>query len=85
MSEVSSNAKIESAHFIGIGGAGMSGIALVLHERGCKVTGSDLKHSHYVRELEAAGISADLIRLSCGIEDAADLIADIDQALAAVE
>ena len=35
-------------------------------------------------ELEAAGISADLIRLSCGIEDAADLIADIDQALAAV-
>lgn len=36
-------------------------------------------------ELEAAGISADLIRLSCGIEDAADLIADIDQALAAVE
>ena len=36
-------------------------------------------------ELEAAGISADLIRLSCGIEDAADLIVDIDQALAAVE
>ena len=36
-------------------------------------------------ELEAAGISADLIRLSCGIEDAAALIADIDQALAAVE
>ena len=36
-------------------------------------------------ELEAAGISADLIRLSCGIEDDADLIADIDQALAAVE
>ena len=36
-------------------------------------------------ELEAAGISADLIRLSCGIEDAADLIADIDLALAAVE
>ena len=35
-------------------------------------------------ELEAAGISADLIRLSCGIEDAADLIADIDQALAQV-
>ncbi len=36
-------------------------------------------------ELEAAGITPDLIRLSCGIEDAADLIADIDQALAAVE
>ena len=36
-------------------------------------------------ELEAAGITPDLIRLSCGIEDAADLIADIDAALAAVE
>ena len=47
---------ITSAHFIGIGGAGMSGIALVLHERGCRVTGSDLKSSHYVRELEAVGI-----------------------------
>ncbi|WP_282191457.1 O-acetylhomoserine aminocarboxypropyltransferase/cysteine synthase family protein [Adlercreutzia caecimuris] len=35
-------------------------------------------------ELEAAGITPDLIRLSCGIEDAADLIADIDAALAAV-
>ena len=46
----------KSVHFIGIGGAGMSGIALVLHERGCKVTGSDLKESHYVRELEAAGV-----------------------------
>ncbi len=46
----------ESAHFIGIGGAGMSGIALVLHERGYTVTGSDLKASRYVRELEEAGI-----------------------------
>ena len=37
----------KSAHFIGIGGAGMSGIALVLHERGYVVTGSDLKTSRY--------------------------------------
>ena len=36
-------------------------------------------------ELEACGIAPDMVRLSCGIEDAADLIADIDQALAAVE
>ena len=46
----------KSAHFIGIGGAGMSGIALVLHERGVAVTGSDLKRSRYVRELLRAGI-----------------------------
>jgi len=32
-------------------------------------------------ELAAAGISADLVRFSCGIEDAEDLIADIKQAL----
>lgn len=32
-------------------------------------------------ELEAAGVSADLIRLSVGIEDAADIIADLEQAL----
>ncbi|MBQ8696777.1 MAG: O-acetylhomoserine aminocarboxypropyltransferase/cysteine synthase, partial [Clostridia bacterium] len=36
-------------------------------------------------ELAAAGVGADLIRLSCGIEDAADLIADIDNALNAME
>jgi O-acetylhomoserine (thiol)-lyase len=34
-------------------------------------------------ELAAAGVSPDLIRYSCGLEDAADLIADIDQALSA--
>jgi len=33
------------------------------------------------QELIAAGISGDLIRLSCGIEDAEDLISDIKQAL----
>ena len=32
-------------------------------------------------ELAAAGITPDLVRFSCGIEDAADLIADIQQAL----
>lgn len=46
----------KSAHFIGVGGAGMSGIALVLHERGFKVTGSDLKTSRYVRQLARAGV-----------------------------
>lgn len=44
------------AHFIGIGGAGMSGIALVLHERGFTVTGSDLKTSRYIRQLTRAGV-----------------------------
>jgi O-acetylhomoserine (thiol)-lyase len=32
-------------------------------------------------ELAAAGITPDLVRFSCGVEDAADLIADVEQAL----
>ncbi len=35
-------------------------------------------------QLAAAGVSADLVRLSCGLENADDLIADIDRALAAI-
>ena len=56
MATTSQKLPFSRVHIIGIGGAGMSGIALVLHERGCTVTGSDLKSSRYVRELEAAGI-----------------------------
>ena len=36
-------------------------------------------------ELAAAGVSEDLIRISVGIENIADIIADVDQALAAVK
>ena len=35
-------------------------------------------------QLKAAGVSSDLMRLSVGIEDAADIIADIEKALKAV-
>ena len=35
-------------------------------------------------QLEAAGIPAGLIRMSCGLEDKEDLIADLEQALASV-
>ena len=35
-------------------------------------------------QLEAAGIPAGLIRISCGLEDKADLIADLSQALDAI-
>ena len=56
MRNQSATTEFRAVHFIGIGGAGMSGIALVLHERGFKVTGSDLKASSYVRGLEDAGI-----------------------------
>ena len=35
-------------------------------------------------QLVAAGVGPDLVRMSCGLEDSRDLIADIDQALAQV-
>jgi UDP-N-acetylmuramate--alanine ligase len=44
-------------HMIGIGGAGMSGIAEVLKSRGHEVSGSDLKESAYTRRLGEAGIT----------------------------
>ncbi len=47
----------QPVHFIGIGGAGMSGIAVVLATLGVEVTGSDLKTSRYTRRLEEAGIT----------------------------
>lgn len=44
-------------HLIGIGGAGMSGIARVLLQRGNHVTGSDLRDGRAIAELRALGAS----------------------------
>jgi UDP-N-acetylmuramate--alanine ligase len=43
-------------HFVGIGGAGMSGLALVAKALGAEVTGSDQSDSPYCERLRAAGI-----------------------------
>jgi UDP-N-acetylmuramate--alanine ligase len=43
-------------HFIGIGGAGMSGLALVCARLGATVTGSDRSDSSYTERLREAGI-----------------------------
>jgi UDP-N-acetylmuramate--alanine ligase len=43
-------------HFIAIGGAGMSGLALVCRKLGAEVSGSDRAESSYVERLRAAGI-----------------------------
>jgi UDP-N-acetylmuramate--alanine ligase len=43
-------------HFIGIGGAGMSGLALVCARLGATVTGSDRADSSYMERLRAAGL-----------------------------
>lgn len=46
---------MERPHFIGIGGAGMSGIAKILTQRGAKVAGSDAKESGTAEALRALG------------------------------
>jgi UDP-N-acetylmuramate--alanine ligase len=43
-------------HFIGIGGAGMSGLALVCSRLGATVSGSDRADSSYLRRLRDAGV-----------------------------
>jgi UDP-N-acetylmuramate--alanine ligase len=43
-------------HFVAIGGAGMSGLALVAHRLGAAVSGSDRSESAYLDRLRAAGL-----------------------------
>src|SRR5437867_13251603 len=47
--------KIQHIHFVGIGGAGMSGIAEVLLTLGYHVSGSDLHESESIRRIRALG------------------------------
>ncbi len=45
-------------HFVGLGGAGMSGLALIALRLGALVTGSDRADSPYLARVRAAGIDA---------------------------
>ncbi|MEI7884802.1 MAG: UDP-N-acetylmuramate--L-alanine ligase [Clostridia bacterium] len=47
--------KLEKFHFIGIGGSGMSGLAKILLEMGCKVSGSDITLSETTDNLTKLG------------------------------
>ncbi len=47
---------IKHIHFVGLGGAGMSGIAEVLHNLGYVISGSDLADSATLKRLAALGI-----------------------------
>lgn len=49
------NIDLTRTHMVGIGGAGMSGIARILIARGFVVSGSDMKDSRSVMALRAAG------------------------------
>jgi UDP-N-acetylmuramate--alanine ligase len=61
-------------HFIGIGGAGMSGLALVAKQLGAEVSGSDRAESSYSERLRAAGITPVIGHDAANLPEAADVV-----------
>lgn len=61
-------------HFIGIGGAGMSGLALVCHQLGAAVSGSDRADSSYLQRLRAAGLQPALGHDSANLPADAEVV-----------
>lgn len=64
------NSKIRKIHMIGIGGAGMSGIAEVLLSQGYEISGSDLAASGVVETLRKLGANVVIGHASDNIGDA---------------
>ncbi|MET0608572.1 MAG: Mur ligase domain-containing protein [Gaiellaceae bacterium] len=60
--------------FVGIGGAGMSALALVAKEWGAEVGGSDRARSSYVDRLEDAGIPVSIGHDASNVPDGAEVI-----------
>ncbi len=61
-------------HFIGIGGAGMSGLALIAHRLGASVSGSDRSTSSYMEPLRALGIEPAIGHAAENVPAAAEVI-----------
>ncbi|RMB82909.1 UDP-N-acetylmuramate--L-alanine ligase [Streptomyces shenzhenensis] len=65
---------MDRPHFIGIGGAGMSGIAKILAQRGAKVAGSDAKESATAEALRAFGVTVHIGHAAEHLADDADCV-----------
>ena len=61
--------RISRVHFVGVGGAGMSGIAEVLTNQGFKVSGSDQKKSSITRHLQGLGVDIEIGHDAGNVED----------------
>jgi len=74
---------LEGRHlwFVGIGGAGMSALALVAHAWGAEVGGSDRERSSYVERLEAAGVPVTIGHDGARVPEGAEVI--VSSAIAA--
>jgi UDP-N-acetylmuramate--alanine ligase len=68
-------------HFMGIGGAGMSGLALVAKQLGAEVSGCDRAESPYLAELRAAGIEPTIGHDPAHVEPGMEVVAStaVDQ------
>jgi UDP-N-acetylmuramate--alanine ligase len=61
-------------HFIGIGGAGMSGLAYVARSLGAEVSGSDRADSSYCERLREAGIEPVIGHDAANLPDGAEVV-----------
>jgi UDP-N-acetylmuramate--alanine ligase len=61
-------------HFIGIGGAGMSGLALVAQALGAEVTGSDRAESSYTDRLREHGIEPTIGHAAANVPAGAEVV-----------
>ncbi|HWH20816.1 MAG TPA: UDP-N-acetylmuramate--L-alanine ligase [Solirubrobacterales bacterium] len=61
-------------HFIGIGGAGMSGLAVVCAGLGATVTGSDRSESTYMERVRAAGVEPSIGHDAANLPEGAEVV-----------
>ena len=61
-------------HFIGIGGAGMSGLALVCARLGADVSGSDRADSSYMERLRAGGLEPTIGHDAANLPEGAEVV-----------
>jgi len=62
--------RVRRVHFVGIGGVGMSGIALVLRNMGFEVSGSDSRESRTTQTLVEAGVAVTIGHDAACVADA---------------
>jgi len=62
--------KVKHVHFVGIGGAGMSGIAEVLATQGYRVSGSDMSDSPATRRLASMGVDVAIGHAAANVQRA---------------
>jgi UDP-N-acetylmuramate--alanine ligase len=61
-------------HLIGVGGVGMSGLAIAAHQLGAEVTGSDREASSYTARLEEAGIAVTIGQAAANLPEGAEVV-----------